>query len=343
MTTFHGLAAGLVATGLLFAVDRPTVVFAQVTITVEGDRVAAPVEGVAVEVTVAPAEAAMPADVAGEDGLPDGPLTPEAQRRRMILQQAAQFEPMVRQHLVADLQLLRTLKGDLPLEARRAIGRAGESAVKETAILASETMNPEQERQHLPVQPDLGEMVNAVADTINGLLGIAPPAPKAPIAAVASVPPDPFDHLRTALMAGVVDHVGEDVAALFAAELANREDRRRQAVVRRVVAMLDEDLFLTSAQQAAIEAALGGEWDERIDIAADSQMEMNGRKVYVGLPYDRVLPHLTAAQQARLGDGKESGEMLQMNRLNWLHTRLWRRMNMMNVFPATERDPWWFE
>lgn len=284
----------------------------------------------------------MPAEGAGEESQPAGPLSPEVQRQQMIQQQALQFEPMVRAHLLADLQLLRTLKRDLPLEARRAIGRAGQIAVKETAILVSESMNPKQEQQPAAAQSDLGEMVNAVADTINGLLGFAPPAPALPPAAEPSALPDPFDHLHTALMAGVVEHVGDEGATQFAAELAKREERRRQAVVRRVVAMLAEDLFLTSRQQESIEAALGREWDERIDIAADSQMEMNGRKVYVGLPYDRVLPHLSAAQQARLGDGKESGEMLQMNRLNWLHTRLWRRMNMMNVFPATE-DPWWFE
>jgi hypothetical protein len=143
-------------------------------------------------------------------------------------------------------------------------------------------------------------------------------------------------------MAGVVEHVGEEVAARFAAELSLREDRRRKTVVRRIVATLDEDLFLTSRQQEAIEAALGSEWDDGIDIAADAQMEMNGRKVYVGLPYDRVLPHLTAAQQDRLGDGKESKDLL-TNGHNWHFNRLWRRMNMMNFGLTTERDPWWFE
>lgn len=342
MTTFHRVAAGLVAAVVLPSFDRPGSVLAQVTITVEGDGGTVPIEGIAVEVIVAPAEAVMPAEGAGADGQPDGPLTPEAQRRQMILQQAAQLEPMVMQQLLADLQLLRTLEGDLPLEARRAIGKGGEIAAKETALRASEAIHTVQAQQQGPVQPDLGEMVNVVAETINGLLGIAPPAPKPAPPAEASPLPDPFDHLRSALMAGVVEHVGEEVAARFAAELSLREDRRRKTVVRRIVATLDEDLFLTSRQQEAIEAALGSEWDDGIDIAADAQMEMNGRKVYVGLPYDRVLPHLTASQQDRLGDGKESKDLL-TNGHNWHFNRLWRRMNMMNFGLTTERDPWWFE
>ena len=203
MTTFHRVAAGLVAAVVLPSFDRPGSVLAQVTNTVEGDGGTVPIEGIAVEVIVAPAEGA------GADGQPDGPLTPEAQRRQMILQQAAQLEPMVMQQLLADLQLLRTLEGDLPLEARRAIGKGGEIAAKETALRASEAIHTVQAQQQGPVQPDLGEMVNVVAETINGLLGIAPPAPKPAPPAEASPLPDPFDHLRSALMAGVVEHVGE--------------------------------------------------------------------------------------------------------------------------------------
>lgn len=342
MRFVHTLVAVLVAMVVLPAVGRSGSVLAQLTITVEATPVATPVEGATVELTVEPAEVVEPAEGPTENGQPEEALSPEAQRQRMIEQQAAQFEPMIRRHLEADLELLRTLQGDLPLETRRAIGQAGEQAVKDAALCASEAIHAAQQPPVAQL-PNAGDLANAFAEGFARAIGLPAPRPKPPPPRAEASPPDPFDALRAALMASVVEQVGEEGAATFAEELSKRDERRQRAIVRRLVASLEAHLFLTTKQQDEIEAALGEAWQEGIAIAAESQMEMNGRKIYLGLPYELVLPHLTAAQQAQLGDGKESRQMEESNRQHRLQSRIWRQMNMMNMGQPAERDPWWFE
>jgi len=305
---------------------------------------------VAIDVDVAPAEAAAAdttAPAAPEDPTPavpaaeEAPLTPEAAARQQIEQMAAQYEPMLMRVLQDDLELLRTLHGDLPVEARRAIVAAGEEAVKEGAFVFSEAMNAP---QPMPAAPQ------GVAGGFLGAVGRAfgLPIPEEPAtradgvkkAEAAKKPIDPCQLVSDAVAASLVEQIGEEQGRNFLDELSKREQRRRAASIRRLVGVLDDDLFLSAKQRESIEAAIGEKWDEGVAMALDHQMEINGRRIYPGLPYKRVLSHLTPAQQAKLGDGEQSREIFRSNRQGMLQSRFFRRANLAQ---QAERDPWWFE
>jgi len=159
-------------------------------------------------------------------------------------------------------------------------------------------------------------------------------------AEAAKKPIDPCHLISDAVAASLVEQIGEEHGADFLEELSKREQRRRAASIRRLVGVLDDDLFLSAKQREAIEAAIGEKWDEGVAMALDHQMEINGRRIYPGLPYKRVLPHLTPAQQAKLGDGEQSREIFRSNRQGMLQSRFFRRANLAQ---QAERDPWWFE
>ena len=305
---------------------------------------------VAIEVDVVPLDAAAAdttAPAAPEDPTPavpaaeEAPLTPEAAARQNIEQMAAQYEPMLMRVLQDDLELLRTLHGDLPVEARRAIVAAGEEAVKEGALAFSEAMNT----PHVvpaPPQGVAGGFLNAVGRAF-GLPIPEEPARRADGADKAEAKKKPIDPCRLvsdAVAASLVEQIGEEHGADFLDELSKREQRRRAATVRRLVGILDDELYLSAKQREAIEAAIGEKWDEGLAMALDHQMEINGRRIYPGLPYKRVLPHLTPAQQSKLGDGKQSREIMKSNRQGMMQSRFFRRANLAQ---QAERDPWWFE
>jgi hypothetical protein len=304
---------------------------------------------VAIDVDVAPAEAAAPDTTAPadpEDQAPavpaagEAPLTPEAAARQQIEQMAAQYEPMLTRVLQDELELLRTLHGDLPIEARRAIAAAGEEAVKEGALAFSEAMNAP---QPVPApQGGAGGFLNAVGRAF-GLPIPEEPARRADGAKkpdAGKKPIDPCQLVSDAVAASLVEQIGEENGADFRDQLSRREQRRRAVSVRRLVGILDDELFLSAKQREAIETAIGEKWNEGVAMALDHQMEFNGRKIYPGLPYERVLPHLTPAQQSKLGDGNQSREIIRSNRQGMLQSRFFRRANLAQ---QAERDPWWFE
>jgi hypothetical protein len=254
---------------------------------------------------------------------------------------AAQYEPMLMRVLQADLELLRTLHGDLPVEARRVIVAAGEEAVKEGALAFGEAMNAP---QPMPVEPQgvAGGFLGAVGRAF-GLPILEEPARRADGATKAEAKKkliDPCRLVSDAVAASLVEQVGEDHGADFLDELSKREQRRRAASIRRLVGVLDDELYLSAKQRESIEAAIGEKWDEGLAMALDHQMEINGRRIYPGLPYKRVLPHLTPAQQSKLGDGKQSREIFRSNRQGMLQSMFFRRVNLAQ---QAERDPWWFE
>ena len=254
---------------------------------------------------------------------------------------AAQYEPMLMRVLQDDLELLSTLHGDLPVEARRAIVAAGRAAVKEGALAFSEAMNAP---QPMPVAPQgvAGGFLGAVGRAF-GLPIPEGPARRADGATKAEAKKkliDPCRLVSDAVAASLVEQVGEDHGADFLDELSKREQRRRAASIRRLVGVLDDDLYLSAKQRESIEAAIGEKWYEGLAMALDHQMEINGRRIYPGLPYKRVLPHLTPAQQSKLGDGKQSREIFRSNRQGMLQSMFFRRVNLAQ---QAERDPWWFE
>jgi hypothetical protein len=304
---------------------------------------------VAIEVDIVEAEAA-PVETAAPDAPEDPPpavpaaeevpLTPEAMARQQIEQMAAQYEPMLMRVLQDELELVRTLHGDLPVEARRAIVAAGEKGVKEGAIAFSEAMSTPQ-----PVPaPQGGDdgFLNAVGRAFGFPMPEEPgrSAEGAKKAEAKKKPVDPCHLVSDAVAASLIEQIGEASGKDFLDELSKREQRRRAATVRRLVGILDDDLSLSAKQRESIEAAIAEKWDEGVAMALDHQMEINGRKIYPGLPYKRVLPHLTPAQQSKLGDGKQSREIMRSNRQGMLQSQFFRRANLSQ---QTERDPWWFE
>jgi hypothetical protein len=304
---------------------------------------------VAIEVDIVEAETA-PVETAAPDAPEDAPLagppaeavplTPEAMARQQIEQMAAQYEPMLMRVLQDELELVRTLHGDLPVEARRAIVAAGEKAVKEGAFAFSEAMNTP---QPVPApQGVAGELFDAVGRAFGFPIAEEPPrrADGAKKAEAKKKLVDPCQLIGEAVAGSLIEQIGEERGKDFLDELSKREQRRRAASVRRLVGVLDDDLFLSAKQRESIEAAIGEKWDEGLAMALDHRMEINGRKIYPGLPYKRVLPHLTPAQQSTLGDGKQSREIMRSNRQGMLQSQFFRRANLSQ---QTERDPWWFE
>jgi hypothetical protein len=218
---------------------------------------------------------------------------------------------------------------------------AGEEAVKEGALAFGEAMNAP---QPMPVEPQgvAGGFLGAVGRAF-GLPIPEEPARRADGATKAEAKKkliDPCQLVSDAVAASLIEQVGEDHGADFLDELSKREQRRRAASIRRLVGVLDDDLYLSAKQRESIEAAIGEKWDEGLAMALDHQMEINGRRIYPGLPYKRVLPHLTPAQQSKLGDGKQSREIFRSNRQGMLQSMFFRRVNLAQ---QTERDPWWFE
>ncbi len=311
----------------------------QVTITVEaaGAEVA-PAEAAAADTT---APAAPEDDNRAMPAAEEAPLEPEALVRQQVEQMAAQYEATLTRVLQDDLELVRTLHGDLPVEARRAIAAAGQSAVKAGALRLSAAIHTP---QPMPVAPQRG-----AAGFINDVMrafGFPIPEEHARRADGAKDPEaekgpfDPCQCVIDAVAASLVEQIGAEQGAEFLNELSKREQRRREVDVRRLVGILDDDLLLNAKQREAIEDALGADWNEGIAMALDHSMEINGRKIYPGLPYDRVLPHLTPAQQTQLGSGKESLDFTRSNRQSMVQSRFFRRANLSQ---QAQRDPWWFE
>ena len=300
----------------------------------DGQVMIAPGEG-AIDV---PAPAAPEGDV--QVGLAaDQLLTPEAAARQQIEQMAAQYEPLLQRSFYSHLELLRSLHGDLPVESRRAIAKAGEEAVKTAALRLSESLHGLRE---VAVAQGRREGILAAVGRALGL-ELQPDAPVPPTddkAPDGGPFPDPMQILVDAIRESLVEQIGEEHAVAFVDELAERERRQRQATIRRLVGLLDDDLYLSAKQRRALEEALAADWEEGIAMAADQQSEINGLKIYLGLPYERVLPHLSPAQQAKLGDWKQAREMFGNN---WQSNRQTRFFRQVNRSQQTELDPWWFE
>lgn len=286
--------------------------------------------------TVVVGEAVAP--VQGQEGAigdaqPAEALSPEQQLQQAVEQQTAQFLPLFRSELNSQLDLIRTIQGDIPEAARLGIVRAGENAAKEAARRTSEVMHAPQ-RAQIRVIPNAGGIV---AGVVRGFLGLNRPQPRP------APPPDEerFDgthHLAAALADSLEEHVGDGAARAFEAEMVKRDERRRQAVVHKVVATLDDDLCLSSEQAEAIGEALLAEWDESLMAVTAFNFVTNGdRKAYPGLPRKVVVPHLTAAQRQRFG-GTDENDNEQAYRQHWARMGPVNRLQRVN---GIDRDPWW--
>ncbi len=251
--------------------------------------------------------------------------------RQVVITQASQYEQALGGSLGAHLALLRTLHGELTPEQRRAIARDGGRAVKVAAMRASEHLHATEEDLRVAGQT-LGEsLVEAVGSVARNLFGIEKRREE-------PRPVDPQEFLAEAMGRVVETRIGAEAAREFAAEWAARQQRRRDGVVREVVAKLDEDLVFTDDQCEAIEQALRDVWTESLALVPMYDLNHEGRKIYPGLPRRVVRGLLTDAQRERFG-GDEESDVERANRDNW------QRMSLFlgSQEAQAERDPWWYE
>jgi hypothetical protein len=185
----------------------------------------------------------------------------EVQRRQQIKQQATHWEQQLNKRLYGDLELIRSVSGDIPRDARKAIARDGEKAVKEAAVWLAELQ-------------------------FGGRKGVQNNASD-----------DPAELVSTALAKSLAEHVGGPQAAAFTRQIAERSERRQTAAVHAIVAVLDGELFLTAAQREQIERALLGKWSDAMTVGLEGMHFVDGRRVLPGLPADCVSPHLTESQR----------------------------------------------
>ena len=199
--------------------------------------------------------------VAKTDDAPPAEDPAEVQRRQQIKQQATHWEQQLTKLLYGDLELIRSVTGDIPRDARKAIARDGEKAVKQGALRLAE------------LQFGGGKRAKEKA------------------------PDDPTELVSTALAKSLAEHVGSPQAAAFTRQIAERSERRQTAAVHAIVAVLDGELFLTAAQREQIERSLVGKWSDAMTVGLEGMHFVDGRRVLPGLPADCISPHLTESQR----------------------------------------------
>jgi hypothetical protein len=199
--------------------------------------------------------------VAKTDDAPPAEDPAEVQRRQQIKQQATHWEQQLTKLLYGDLELIRSVTGDIPRDTRKAIARDGEKAVKQGALRLAE------------LQFGGGKRAKEKA------------------------PDDPTDLVSTALAKSLAEHVGSPQAAAFTRQIAERSERRQTAAVHAIVAVLDGELFLTAAQREQIERSLLRKWSDAMTVVLEGMHFVDGRRVFPGLSADCISPHLTESQR----------------------------------------------
>jgi hypothetical protein len=195
------------------------------------------------------------------DDAPPAEDPAEVQRRQQIKQQATHWEQQLTKLLYGDLELIRSVTGDIPRDARKAIARDGEKAVKQGALRLAELQFGGGKRAKEKASDDPTELVSA------------------------------------ALVKSLAEHVGSPQATAFTRQIAERSERRQAAAVHAIVAVLDGELFLTAAQREQIERSLLREWSDAMTGALEGMHFVDGRRVFPGLPADCISPHLTDSQR----------------------------------------------
>jgi hypothetical protein len=247
----------------------------------------------------------------------------EVQRRQQIKHQAAHWEQQFTKLLYGDLELMRSLCGDLPRESRRAIARTGEQMAKEAAMqLAELQFGGRQRQQQINVKEGKRRIVFEVTEDDAG-----------------KTAENPVSLVSEALRKSLAEHAGDEKARAFAREIGARNDRRTAAMVHEIVAMLDAELFLTARQREEIEEALLEKWEDRMGGALHGMHMVNGRRVFPELPDECIRPHLTEPQREQFVAAPQNFGAARA----W-HAQAWMRtMNLLNNVQPADRDPWWFE
>jgi hypothetical protein len=265
----------------------------------------------------------------------------EVQRRQQIKQQATHWEQQFTKMLYGDLELLRAVCGDLPRESRRAIATSGEQAARDAALQMAELQMGGRQRR-----AGEGIVIQGGAVIVNGkavinLNPFARPGRRAEPKTDAEKSPDnPVTILSAALTKSVAEHAGSEQAKAFAEQLAQRDDRRKAAMIHEIVAVLDGELVLTASQREEIERSLREQWNDSMAITLQGIYMNNGLRVFPGLPGTCVSPHLTKAQRQRFVPEPDANRQ---QRGGWQHQAWMQTVNMLNNVQPAGRDPWWFE
>ena len=266
----------------------------------------------------------------------------EVQRRQQIKQQATHWEQQFTKMLYGDLELLRVVCGDLPRESRRAIATSGEQAARDAALQMAELQMGG--RQRRGVQGGIVIQGGAVIVNGNAVINLNPlaqPGRRAEPKPNAEKSPDnPVALLSAALTKSVAEHAGSEQAKAFAEPIAQRDNRRKAAMIHEIVAVLDGELVLTASQREEIERSLREQWNDSMAMTLQGIHMNNGLRVFPGLPGACVSPHLTKAQRQRFVPQPDANRQ---QRGGWQHQAWMQTVNMLNNVQPTGRDPWWFE
>jgi hypothetical protein len=267
----------------------------------------------------------------------------EVQRRQQIKQQATHWEHLLTRLLYGELEMIRSMSGDIPRDARRAIAQAGEQAVKEAAVRLAELQfggprrRPEAGVGGIVIN-GLGKLIVNGNVIVNGQKIVAgQPAADGRQGDENRDSGDPAELVSKALAKSLAEHVGSSQAAAFARQIAERSERRKVATVHEIVAVLDGELFLTARQREQIKRSLLETWNDAMALSLEGMHWVDDRRVFPGLPADCINAHLSEAQRKRFAPQENRGGGVVSQQ------QTWTRMNVLNNVPAPARDPWWFE
>lgn len=246
------------------------------------------------------------------------PIDPvEAQQREQAKQMAMHWEQQFTRLFFSHLELLRGICGDLPPDARRAIAKAGEDVTKKVSIELAEAQ--------LGARPMRRAAVAAGKPAVARRPG---PPTTVDIAAV---------RIADAIGKAVAEHVGKEQAAAFAAELAARNDRRKQAAIEVCVAMLDAHVVLSPAQREAVARSLSDRWNDEMLMKLRVVHRHQGRLVFDQAVSACIVPHLDDSQR-RVFSGPANERMeIHVGGQSPMADMLGR------IHPPLPRDPWWFQ
>ncbi len=106
---------------------------------------------------------------------------------------------------------------------------------------------------------------------------------------------DPRDIVANALLGVVTAELSAERAARYKAEVEARVAEQRTVTVRALVAILDEELYLTSEQRTELEEVLTAKWDAKW--LPSLEHLQYARQYFPNIPATVLAPHLNPGQQ----------------------------------------------
>jgi hypothetical protein len=211
------------------------------------------------------------------------------QRQKQLAEQAKNMHQFFSPPLRSELELVRKTCGSLPVEARKQIMAAGEEAV---ALTARRYVEGKLTKPGSPCDRAAGTIQNAVAKAVKA-------------------------------------HADPQEYAAYQREREARTARRQRSARILIVSRIDEELILSQAQRAAIEADLEARWEETWAGELDgNDTFIGGKRLAPGFAEACIASHLDEAQLATWRQWRKVAENSA--------ARGWR-FDARSLPP----DPWW--